>query len=176
MFKEFLNRLSSRSSNRGGSDASDNVPIKGHIEITVLGPDGKIKSRFEKHNTILNVGKAAMASRCNGSGGLAAFNYLALGSDSTAAAAAQSLLLAELTIGGAGRAQASVSRVTTSVENDTAQLYYAYSLSASVQIQEIAAFNLSGANLGQGLGRQVVSPAINGQNGDTVQATYKFQF
>lgn len=153
---------------------SETIPLKGHIAIRHLGPNGELKKYWEKHNLIVNVGKFAMASRTN-SASPAAFNYLALGSDSTAAAAAQSLLLGELTIGAAVRNQASISNVTTTVTNDTAQLYYSWAITASVQIQEVAAFNLSGVNLGQMLGRQVVT-AINAQNGDTVQVTYKFQY
>lgn len=177
MFGKFLQKKSSLNGN--GSDpsmGSDSVSLRGDIELVLIGPDGKVKQKFEKKNTVVNVGKAAMASRCNGAGALPAFNYLALGSDSTAAAATQSLLIAEIAAGGAARVQASVSRVTTTVENDTSQLYNSFSISASLQIQEIGAFNLSGANLGQMLGRQVVSPAINAQNGDTVVATYKFKF
>jgi len=156
----------------------ETIPLKGSFEIVLRGPDGKIKQRQKKDNLILNTGKGAMASRLNGAGALPLFNYLALGSDNTAAAAAQSLLIAELTgaaSSGGQREHASTSRVTTTVTNDTAQLYFQYAIQVSMQIQEVAAFNQSGANNGQVLGRQVVT-AINAQSGDTVTVTYKFQF
>lgn len=173
--KGFIKKFVSPSA---GTPGHDMVKLRGDIEIRQFGPDGRLKHKQDIRNTIVNVGKFTMSSRLNGVGALPAFNYLALGSDSTVAAAAQSLLIAELTganASGAARVQASVSRVTTTTENDTAQLFNSFSILQSMQIQEVGAFNLSGANNGQMLGRQVVT-AINAQAGDTVQVTYKFQF
>jgi len=147
---------------------SEKIDLVGSFEIVLRGPDGKIKQSQSKKNVIVSVGKAAMASRLTGVGSIPLFNYLALGSDATAAAAGQSLLLGELTgalSSGAERAHASVSRVTTAVEDDTGQLYYQYAVQTSCNIQEVGAFNQSGAGNGQMLGRQVVT-AIPAQSGE----------
>lgn len=158
---------------------TDQVPLKGYFEIVHM-RDGKILSRQKKNNTVLYVGKYLAANNLINSS-VPHLNYMALGSDATAAAVGQSLLLAELTganASGAARVQCSVSAVNVSAPTgitDTAQFYYSFAINVSCQIQEVAIFNLSGANNGQAMGRQVVT-AINAQNGDTVQVTYKFQF
>jgi hypothetical protein len=164
----------------GKAKDTDQVPVRGYFEI-VHQRGGKELSRQKVDNTVLYVGKHLVASRLVGLNSLNALNYMGLGSDSTAAAVGQSLLLAELTganASGAARVQCSTSTVNVSAPSglvDTCQFYYSYAIQVSCQIQEVAIFNLSGANNGQAMGRQVVT-AINAQSGDTVQVTYKFQF
>ena len=173
-FKKFLAKKETK------TPGADSVSIRGYYDIKHI-RNGKIIGRQSRDNTVLYVGKHLVASRLTGLNSLNALNYMALGSDSTAAAVGQSLLIGELTganASGAARVQCSTSTVNVSAPTglyDTAQFYYSFGVNVSCQIQEVAIFNLSGANNGQAMGRQVVS-AINAQNGDTVQVTYKFQF
>lgn len=155
------------------------MKMRGYFEITHKRGD-KVLSTQKVDNTVVYVGKYLVANNMIFAS-VPRAAYMALGTDSTAAAVAQSLLLGELTganSSGAARVQASVSAVNVSAPTgitDTAQFYNSFSIQTSCQIQEVAIFNLSGANNGQMVGRQVVT-AINAQNGDTVQVTYKFQF
>lgn len=158
---------------------SDFVKVRGYFEIVHRRGESVLSSQ-KVDNTVVYVGKYLVANNLLFAS-VPRLNYMALGTDSTAAAVAQSLLLGELTganSSGAARVQASVSAVNVSAPTgitDTAQFYNSFAIQTSCQIQEVGIFNLSGANNGQMMGRQVVT-AINAQNGDTVQVTYKFQF
>lgn len=123
-------------------------------------------------NLVVSAGKAGVASRINGSGGEAAFTFLAVGTGTNAAAAGDTTLQTELATSGLSRAAATVSRVTTSVTNDTAQLDKTFSVTGTAAVTEAGALNA--ASSGTLLGRQVFS-AVNVVNGDTLQITYKFQ-
>ena len=124
------------------------------------------------HNLVVDAGKAGVASRINGSGGEAAFTYIAIGTGTTAAAAGDTALQTEITTGGGARANATASRVTTAVTNDTAQLQYTFNFTASFAVTESGGLNAASA--GTLLARQVFS-AINVANGDSLQVTWKFQ-
>jgi len=124
------------------------------------------------NNLVVNAGLAGMASRCNGSGGEAAFTYLAVGTGTTAPAAGNTALELEITDSGLARAAATVSRVTTTVTNDTAQLDHTWNVTGTKAVTEAGALNAgTGGTL---LGRQTFS-AVNVANGDTLQVIYKFQ-
>ena len=158
---------------------SEFMKMRGYFEIEHK-RDGKTLSKQAVDNTVVYVGKYLVANNMLFAS-VPRAAYMALGTDSTAAAVGQSLLLGELTganSSGAARVQASVSAVNVSAPTgltDTAQFYNSFAIQTSCQIQEVGIFNLSGANNGQMVGRQVVT-AINAQNGDTVVVTYKFQF
>lgn len=124
-------------------------------------------------NLITNAGFAAMASRLTGSGGEAAFTYMALGTGTNAAAVTDTALQSEIVDSGLQRVVATLSRVTTDVTNDTAQLVNSFSITGTKAITEMGILNAaSGGTL---LNRQVFT-AINVQNGDTLQITAKFDF
>ena len=133
---------------------------------------GHWTDRLSFQNLVVNAGKAGMASRCNGAGGEAAFTYLAVGTGTTAPAAGDTALQTEITDSGLARASATVSRVTTSVTNDTAQLDTTWNVTGTKAVTEAGAFNAASA--GTMLGRQTFS-AVNVSNGDTLEVIYKFQ-
>lgn len=133
---------------------------------------GRWTDQLVFNNLVVNAGLAGMASRCNGSGGEAAFTYLAVGTGTTAPAAGNTALETEITDSGLARASATVSRVTTSVSNDTAQLDKTWNVTGTKAVTEAGAFNA--ASVGTMLGRQTFS-AVNVANGDTLQVIYKFQ-
>lgn len=123
-------------------------------------------------NLVTNAGFAGMAGLCNGSGAPAAFTYIAIGTGTTAAAVTDTTLGTELSTGGLGRAAATVSLVTTSVTNDTAQLLNTFTSSTSAAITESGVFNA--ASVGTLLCRQVFS-VISVTPGNNLQITWKVQ-
>lgn len=124
-------------------------------------------------NLITTVGKAGIASRFNGSGSEAAFAYIALGIGTTAANVADTTLESEITDSGLTRQSATLSRVTTTVTNDTARLTYTWTASGSKAVTESGCLNA--ASSGVLANRQVFS-AVNLVNGNSFQATHDFAF
>jgi len=122
-------------------------------------------------NLVVNAGLAGTASRINGSGAEAAFTYIALGTDATAAAAGNTALGAEISTNGGSRANSTASRTTTTVTNDTARLVNTFSFSGTLAIVESGVLNA--ASVGTLLARQVFS-TINVGNGDSLQVTWDF--
>jgi len=101
------------------------------------------------------------------------FTFLAVGTSTTAVAATQTALQAEIVDSGLARAAATVSRVTTTVTNDTLQLTYTWSVTGTKTVEEVGIFN--DATTGTMLGRALTtSKAV--VNGDTLQITYKVKF
>ena len=131
---------------------------------------GSWQSSLNLRNLVTDAGRAGSASRTNGAGAEAAFTYIALGIGTTAAAVSDTTLGSEITTGGGARANATASRVTTTVANDTAQLQYTFTFSSGFAITESGVLNAVSA--GVLLCRQVFS-AINVVNTDQLQVTWK---
>jgi hypothetical protein len=122
-------------------------------------------------NLVTNAGMAGVASRVNGNGAEAAFTYIAIGTGATAAAAADTTLVTEITTNGGQRANATASRTTTDVTNDTATLVNTFTFTGSFAVTESGVLNAASA--GTLLARQVFS-AINVVSGDSLQITWNF--
>ena len=151
----------------------ESYKILGIIIIDVFDKDGKLKYHREIKNTTTNTGFAGCASRFNGADAEAAFNYLEIGTGTTGATAGDTTLEAAISDSGLARASAAVSRVTTTVTNDTAQLYKSWTASGSKAITEAGAFNAAADGIMAG--RQTFA-AVNVVSGDIFQLTYKFKF
>jgi hypothetical protein len=123
-----------------------------------------------RSNLVTSAGLALVAGRINGSGTPAAATYIAVGTGSTAANAADTALGAEIVDSGVERAAATVSLVTTTVTNDTAQMLKSFSVSGTKAVTESGVLNAASA--GTLLCRQVFA-AINVASGDTLQITWK---
>lgn len=123
-------------------------------------------------NLIVNAGHAATAGQLNGVT-TSPMTAIAIGTGTTAAAAADTALQTEITTNGGGRGAATTSRVTTSVTNDTAQWVKTFTFTGSFAVTEegILDNNASGGNL---LAHQVFS-AVNVVSGDSLQITHKVQ-
>lgn len=119
-------------------------------------------------NLVTTAGKAAIASRINGSGAEAAATYIAIGTGTTAAAAGDTTLQTEITTNGGQRASATASRVTTTTTNDTARLVLTFTFTGSFAVTEAGALNAASA--GSLFNRQVFS-AVNVVSSDTLQVT-----
>lgn len=133
---------------------------------------GYWSSRKAIGNLITNAGFAGSAGRLMGSGSPAAFTYIAVGTGATAAAVTDTALQTETSTSGLARANGTVSLVTTSVTNDTAQVTNTFSVTGTVAVTESGVFNA--ASSGTLLCHQVFS-AINVLNGDSLAITWKVQ-
>lgn len=123
-------------------------------------------------NLMTNAGFALVAGRINGSGTPAAATYIAVGTGATAANVADTALQTESSTSGLSRAAGSVSLVTTTVTNDTAQVVVTFTVTGTVAVTESGLLNA--ASTGTLLCRQVFS-AINVVNGDSLQITWKIK-
>lgn len=123
-------------------------------------------------NLVTTVGKALIAGRINGSGAPAAATYIAVGTGTTAAAAGDTTLQTETATSGLSRAAATVSLVTTSTTNDTAQLTNTFTVTGTVAVTESGVLNA--ASVGTLLCHQVFT-AINVVSGDSLAVTWKVQ-
>lgn len=121
-------------------------------------------------NKIVNAGLALAAGLLNGSGSPTTPTYIAVGTGTTAVAATDTTLVTETAASGLTRAAATVSLVTTTVTNDTAQWLKSFSVSGTVAVTESGVFNASSG--GTMLCRQTFS-AVNVVSGDTLQITWK---
>lgn len=146
---------------------------KGTFHVVARRANGLIKEGRIVRNTVTNTGKAAMASRFNGAGSEAAFTYLALGTGTTAAAAGDTALGTEIVASGLGRANATVSRVTITQTNDTAQALHTWTASGSVSPTEVGLLNASSGGV---LAARQVFTAVPLASSDSFQVTYRVQF
>jgi hypothetical protein len=144
--------------------------LRGHIDIVVRDAFGRVKDERHIRNLVVDAGKAGVASRINGSGGEAAFTWIAIGTGATAANAADTTLQTEINTSGGQRANGAVSRITTDTTNDTAQVVVTFAFTGSFAVTEAGLLNASSA--GTLLARQVFS-AVNVANGDSLQVTWK---
>jgi hypothetical protein len=120
--------------------------------------------------SLTNAGFAAIAGRVGDTGSITKFSYLAYGDDTTAAAAAQTALIGTES----QREAATVSRVTTTVTNDTLQLAKTFTISATETIGEVGVFNASSSGIMAA--RSVLSPTRSVASGDSYVCTYKMKF
>lgn len=134
----------------------------------------------DTRNLITSAGKAAAASRINGSGGASAFTSIGIGTGTTAASTSDTALETGKAADGSSdsgthalaTADVTASRVTTTVTNDTAQLVGTVTFTGSIAVTESGVFNADSG--GTMLARQVFS-AINVVSGDTLQLTWKIK-
>jgi hypothetical protein len=123
-------------------------------------------------NLVTNAGFALAAGRLNGSGAPAAATYIAVGTGTTAAAAGNTTLETEITDSGLARVNGTVSLVTTTQTNDTAQTTTTFTVTGTKAVTESGVLNASSS--GSLLCRQVFS-AINVVNGDSLAITWKIK-
>lgn len=130
---------------------------------------GELIDVREVRNLITTVGKAGAAGLLNGVV-TDFFDYIAIGTGSTAANAADTTLQTEITTNGGQRALGTLTRVTVTTTNDTAQFVVTFTFTGSFAVTEAGV--LSASSGGTLLCRQVFS-AINVVSGDTLTVTYK---
>jgi hypothetical protein len=138
--------------------------------------DGQVIDVRDVPNAIVNDGKAHVAYMIaqTNTGTYLPFTYIAIGSGTTAATATDTNLGTEITTAGGGRASATVTRVTTTVTNDTAQLTktFTFTTSGTFAVSESAVFNSTTS--APMLCRQTFA-TINVVPNDTLAVTWKIQ-
>lgn len=150
----------------------DTLTPSGHINLKCYRADGSLKWEVDTHNLITSAGKAQFALLA-GDATAIPFAYLAVGTSSTAPAIGNTALGAEITTGGLARASATVSRVTTTVTNDSLRLVYTWTASATHAVEEVGFFNASSSGT---LGGRALTGTKNLVSGETLAATYTVAF
>ncbi len=151
---------------------SDTLKGKGSYRFEIVGADGKVRDSWKVDNLITSAGKAQIALLI-GDAAAVPFTYMAVGTSSTATNVSQTALGAEITDTGLSRAAGTVSRVTTSVTNDTYQITHTWTASGSKTLEEVGLFNANSS--GTMLGRALTTTKTI-VNGETFTATYSVQF
>jgi hypothetical protein len=150
---------------------NDNIKLTGTYHFKHI-RDGAVIDDWTVNNLVTSAGKAQLALLA-GDASAVPFPYLALGTSNTAPSVGQTTLVAEITDTGLERALATVSRVTTTVTNDTLQLVYTWTATGSKTIEEVGVFNAASSGT-------MLSRAITGTktlvNGETLTATYTLAF
>jgi hypothetical protein len=149
------------------------LKIKGSVRLQVFDGDKCIHDTGFMDNLITSAGKAGVAGLVGNTGSVTAFTYLAVGTSSTAVAVSDTTLGSEIVDSGLARASATVSRVTTTVTNDTLSLTKTFTVTGTKTIEEIGIFNASSS--GVLLGRRLTG-SINVINGNSLVTTYNVSF
>ncbi len=122
-------------------------------------------------NLVTNAGYAFVSARIISDSTEDLADNIAVGTSSTAATSTDTALGAEIVDSGLARATATLTRVTTTVTDDTSQLVKQFTVSGTKAVTESGVFNAAAA--GTMVARQVFS-AINVSSGDTLQLTWRF--
>jgi hypothetical protein len=148
------------------------VTLKGTYTFEIRDVDGNVRDSWTVDNIVTNVGKAQIAL-LTGDATAVPFTFLAVGTSSTAVAATDTTLTAEIVDSGLERAAGTVSRVTTTTTNDTFQIVKTWTATGSKTIEEVGVFNAasSGTMLSHAL---TTSKAVT--SGETLTGTYQLRF
>lgn len=147
---------------------NESLKLKGKYNFQIVDINGNVRDTFCVDNIVTSAGKAQLALLA-GDASAVPFTYLAVGTSNTAVASSQTALQAEITDTGLARASAAVSRITTTVTNDTLKLVYTWTASGTKAVEEIGVFN--GASSGTMLSRALTSTKTL-TNGEQLIATY----
>lgn len=147
--------------------------MEGKIRLQVFTKDGELKDDTGWiKNIITNAGKAQLALLA-GDASATPFTYLAVGTSATAVAATDTTLTAEITDTGLARAAGTVSRVTTTVTNDTLQVTYTWTATGNKTVEEVGLFNASSAGTMLGHALTTTKTLVNT---DILVGTYQVKF
>lgn len=150
----------------------ESIKLIGTYHLKIRGVDGLVRDEWTIRNLIVNAGKAQVALLV-GDASASPFTYLAVGTSTTAPAVGQTALAAEIVDTGLARAAGTVSRITTSVANDTYRITYIWTASGTKTVEEIGVFNAASSGT-------MLSRALTGtkslSNGETLEAVYTCQF
>lgn len=141
---------------------SDNLSLKGRLNIVVTSPDGEIKDQKEIDNLVVTTGKNFVASRMAGTSS-SVMSHMAIGTGTTAAASGDTTI---------GSESARVALTSTTVNNNDVvyvATFPAGTPSSAAAITEAGLFNSSSA--GTMLCRTVFS-VVNKQSADALSITW----
>lgn len=150
----------------------EQVGMKGWIKIDHFDKSGALIESVETPNVVTDVGFAEVAGLfcADQSASFTAFDYIGVGTGTTAATYTQTALITEIVTADLARAASTGTVTQETVAGDTAQFVHQFSVTTTDAITESAVFNA--ATDGTMLCRQTFS-AINVANGDTLQITWK---
>lgn len=147
--------------------------MEGKIRLQVFTKDGELKDDTGWiKNIITNAGKAQLALLA-GDASATPFTYLAVGTSATAVAATDTTLTAEIVDTGLARAAGTVSRVTTTVTDDTLQVTYTWTATGNKTVEEVGLFNASSAGTMLGHALTTTKTLVNT---DILVGTYQVKF
>lgn len=141
----------------------EKTTLKGKFHIAVV-RDNQVIQEFESPNTVLNAGKAQVAALMLTDIGGTAFDYIAVGTGTSAPNVTQTALVGEKY-----RGACTGSQVTTTVTNDTARLTCSIAMTATNTLSEAGALNSSSAGIL--LARSTFS-GVSVITGDTLNVGY----
>ena len=144
------------------------VELKGRYFVTLYGPDGEVKDRREGENVVTTVGKEWIASLLSSSAAAAATNtakYLAIGSDATAEAAANTAMGTEL-----ARQTGTASYVSGAIYQITA------TFAAGTGTGAVVEYGLFSTSTGGTLISRDTESVVNKGAGDSLAVTYQLTF
>lgn len=150
----------------------ENMTLKGRVRLQCIRNGVTLWDTGFIDNIITNAGKAQMALLA-GDAAAVPFTYLEVGTSSTAVAATDTTLTAAIVDSGLARAAGTVSRVTTTVTNDTLNVTYTWTASGSKTIEEVGLFNANSA--GTMLGHALTG-SKSVASGDVLIGTYQVKF
>lgn len=145
----------------------DTLGITGYVTIEHV-RDGEVIDKREGPNLVVDTGLAEAAALLLTDTTGTDFDYIAVGSDDTAAASGDTALGTEV-----DRQEATGTQITTSVTDDTAQLQTTFSFTGAQTLNETGIFNAASA--GTMFARQTYS-TVNVESGDDLQITWQIQF
>ena len=141
---------------------SQDVGLSGEINFKHIKANGGTKEWSIK-NLIMDAGEDAVADLLGGTGD--PFDYIALGTDNTAADDAQTTLIAEISTNGGSRTQDAATAVAANVYT----VDVTFTFTGALAIVEVGLLNAAAA--GDMLARQVFS-VINVDNNDQLTVTW----
>lgn len=144
----------------------EGIKVRGLVTLELRGPDGRVKQREQAENIVTNAGRAHIIDRLQGAAA-AICDYIAIGTDATAAAAADIALGAEVARGQdltPAQPDAYTDRVTYTFPPGT----------GTGTIAEVGRLN-AGAG-GTLMGRTVLGASVVKGALDSLQITYDFTY
>ncbi|GAJ05525.1 unnamed protein product [marine sediment metagenome] len=149
----------------------DNIRITDEVILEHIRGGKVVDRRVLKGNLITSAGKAAVAYLI-GSETPDPFTWLAVGTDPTGEDIADTTLGAEITTNGLERAAGTVSRITTTVANDTMQILHTWTATAAHLVREVGVFDQDAPG-GEMLNHKTFA-LITLANTDQLKLTVKF--
>ena len=149
------------------TEDNGSITLKGRWFIALYGPDGELKEEREGPNVIATNGKEMLVQMLNSAVTSATntFRYIAIGTDSTAEAAAQTALIVE------------ASRHTGTVSYVSNQIYQVKATFATGSgTGSIVEYGLFNSNTGGTMLSRDTESAINKGANDTLTATLQITF
>jgi len=144
--------------------AADEFGVQGHVRVELFGPDGALKAERDVTNLVVTAGKNHIADQLKSSPAQAAMGWMAVGTGSTAPAAGDTLLGAEIDRN-ALTSRTAAANVVTYVGN------WAAGDATNAAIAEAGIFNVVTANTITMLARATFT-AINKGALDTLAITW----